>query len=75
MVADACAGGEEKRMISLDPRKIDLEKLKNDINTWAISETGKEAIQKAIQEVLDEAGKFREARFVDQKRLHEPVTV
>ena len=54
---------------------VDLDKLTIDLSTWAASPEGQEAIRTAIKDSLEVAELFRESRTVDQKRLHEPVTL
>jgi len=62
-------------MLSAHVKDIDLEKLEKEIGQWAKSSSGRDTIQNAIREATEVVEKFREARFIDQKKLHEQVTL
>jgi len=40
-----------------------------------LSEPGRQALSRAIQQVVKETDRLKEARQVDPKTLHEPVTL
>lgn len=62
-------------MKNIDLQNVDFEKIEVDINKWATSRNGQQTIGDAVEAANKVVDQLREALFVHQERLNEPVTL
>ena len=62
-------------MKNLNLQNVDFEKIEVDINKWAASRNGQQTIGDAVEAANKVVDQLREALFVHQERLNEPVTL
>ena len=53
----------------------DGSQLAKDARKWVASPEGRQALQEAFQHATEITAQLRQARLVDPKSLHEPVTL
>ena len=62
-------------MLSEKIEELDLEKLQEKLSEWVGSEEGQRAIQEAMRLANETTKALKEARRIDWRRLHEPMTI
>jgi hypothetical protein len=55
--------------------KQSAEQLAQRAREWVTSQQGQQALSRTVQEAVKETDRLRQARQIDPKTLHEPVTL